>query len=447
MTLPLFLGLFLYKRMEMWYTILKEKQVRVKFVENKYTADIAIIGGGASGLAAAISALECDASLRIIIAERLQRTGKKILATGNGRCNLGNRKITRENYRSSVANFLDIIRHTPSAEEFFGGLEVLCTADEQGRVYPYSNSAATVLNALRLRLKMLGGEEICGFDVKSVDKNGERFLVRSDDGMIECRRVIIAAGGYAAPSFGTDGSIMRMLREKGYKTSKICPAVAPLRVKADSIKGLKGVRVKGRIAAASGGKILREECGEIQFTENTISGICVFNLAYLLSEYEGCLTLRADLAPEFSAKKLEEYLFGVQAMRYELPLEELLTGMFSKNLAVYLVKRALGRPLTDAISTLKYGEICRLAQTIKSLEFEVSGASSWQNAQVTAGGIHGSCVDVCLESKIDKGLYIAGEILDIDGDCRGYNLEWAWSSGIAAGRNCAASLKKGAKNG
>ena len=116
----------------MWYTILKEKQVRVKFVDNKYTADIAIIGGGASGLAAAISALECDASLRIIIAERLQRTGKKILATGNGRCNLGNRKITRENYRSSVANFLDIIRHTPSAEEFFGGLEVLSTADEQG---------------------------------------------------------------------------------------------------------------------------------------------------------------------------------------------------------------------------------------------------------------------------------------------------------------------------
>lgn len=404
------------------------------------TADVAVIGGGASGLAAAVGLLE-SYNLDVVIAERLDRVGRKILATGNGRCNLSNRNITAKAYHGTVKNVMNIIENTPSAEEFFNDLGVLCVSDEQGRMYPVSNSAASVLSALRIRVDMLGGRELCGFEVKRIEGSFGDYSVYSDDSVIRCKAVIIAAGGYAAPSFGTDGGMTRILKEMGCRTAKICPAVAPLRVRPESVKGLKGVRVKGKIAAVSGGKVLREEYGEIQFTENSLSGICVFNLAYLFSEYEGRLTLRADLMPEMKSSKLESYLCMTQAMRYDCPLEELLTGIFVKNLAVYIMKKALGRSMNDTLSSVTYLEIREIAKIIKSLEFEVTGSSSWQNAQVTSGGIHGDYVNNELELKSHRGIYLCGEILDVDGDCGGYNLQWAWSSGLWAAENCAKLLK------
>ena len=220
----------------------------------------------------------------------------------------------------------------------------------------------------------------------------------------------------------------------GYKTSKICPAVSALRVDQNKLNGLKGVRVKGEVSAVSENKILRTEKGELQFNENNISGICVFNLAYLFQEYEGKLSLRMDLMPDISGDELIKYFNNIRKKRSDLPLEELLTGAFIKNLAVYLVRKSVDHPLTDKISTLKNTEICKLISNIKSLEFEVTGCSPWQNAQATMGGIHSSCVDKNLESVLHKGLYLCGEILDVAGDCGGYNLQWAWSSGILVGR-------------
>ncbi len=412
---------------------------------NNVTADVAVIGGGASGLAAAVGLLE-SYNLDVVIAERLDRVGRKILATGNGRCNLSNRNITVKAYHGTVKNVMNIIENTPSAEEFFNNLGILCVSDEQGRMYPVSNSAASVLGALRIRVDMLGGRQLCGFEVKRIEGSFGNYSLCSDDSVIRCKAVIIAAGGYAAPSFGTDGAMTRILREMGCRTAKICPAVAPLRVTQESVKGLKGVRVKGKIAAVSGGKVLREELGEIQFTENSLSGICVFNLAYLFSEYEGRLTLRADLMPEMKQSELEEYLCMVQAMRYDCPLEELLTGIFVKNLAVYIIKKALGRSMNSTVSSVTYPEIRGIARIIKCLEFEVTGSSSWQNAQVTSGGIHGDCVNESLELKSNRGIYLCGEILDVDGDCGGYNLQWAWSSGLWAAENCVKLLKTEAIN-
>lgn len=406
-------------------------------------ADIVIVGGGASGLTAAIEAKKVCSSAKVVIAERLDRVGRKILATGNGRCNLGNMSLHRRHYHGSV-NTMEIIGKTPSAAEYFEELGVLCVSDSEGRVYPRSNSAATVLNALRLKAATLGIEELCGFELKSYEKKKSCYILRSAAGdELNCKRVIIAAGGYAAPNFGTDGGILRMLKEKSYKLAKICPAVAPLRVRPEILKGLKGVRVKGRITAVCGDKILKEEIGEIQFTENSVSGICVFNLAYLFQNYEGTLVLCADIAPDMDENGIVEYLSVIRISRAECTLEELLTGMFVKNLAVYITKRVLQRPLTDKVSTVSNSELMKLAKSVKRLEFEVSGCSSWQNAQSTCGGIHADCVDDRLESRLDRGLYLCGEILDTDGDCGGFNLQWSWSSGIWAGRNCAASLKGG----
>lgn len=402
--------------------------------------DIAVLGGGASGIAAAIAAKRAAPQTGVIIAERLEKTGRKLLATGSGRCNLTNRTLSADKYRGTVANIMEIIGGTGDTVEFFRSLGVVCAADSEGRVYPYSRTAGTVLSALRLELERLGVSEKCGFRAVGIEKSGGGFSVRAENGdIIECRRLIAACGGYAAPIYGTDGSAAGMFRDMGFTVGKICPSVAPLHVNPEQLKGLKGVRARGRISAVSDGKTLRTEEGEIQFTDNSLSGICVFNLAYLFAKYEGRLTLRADLMPELSRRETAELIAELCACRAENNLEELLTGVFARNLAVYLVKRALRRPLTD-VCGLKQGEIQALAALIKSLEFTVTGCSPWRNAQATSGGISGSCVDKQLQSKRYRGLYFAGELLDVDGDCGGYNLEWAWSSGAWAGKNCALSL-------
>ncbi len=410
-------------------------------MDNVITADIAVIGGGAAGITAAIEAKQTAPSLNVIIAERLDRTGKKILVTGSGRCNLTNRNISAEDYHGSLSFVMDIIKKTKNTEDFFRSLGVLCTADDEGRVYPYSRSAASVLSALRLKLKSLDIPEICGFKADNIDKTKSGYTIKAEDGrIIKCRRIIAACGGYAFPANGTDGAALKMFREMGIKTAKICPAVAPLRVDPASVKGLKGVRVHGKVSAVSGDRVLKTEEGEIQFTENSISGICVFDLAYLFSEYEGKLSVNADLMPEYSEKQLSDILKEIKSGRNECTLEEFLNGLFVKNLAVFIMKRALNLPLTEPVSKLKDKDLSKIAETIKNLSFKITGCSSWQNAQVTAGGIHAGEIDVSLCLKKEKGIYFAGEILDTDGKCGGYNLEWAWSSGMWAGRNCAISL-------
>ncbi len=406
--------------------------------------DIAVIGGGASGLAAAVEAKTALPQAKVVILEKLDRVGKKILATGNGRCNLSNINLTSDHYHGSVKNVMRIIGSTPSAKEFFGGLGLLCIADSKGRIYPRSNSAATVLNALRLKAQQLGVIERCGFEANFIESTPNCFKISTVSGeKFPCKRIIVAAGGYAAPQFGTDGSVIRLMRSKGCHTTKICPAVAPLRVRPELLKGLKGVRVKGRVTAYSGGRFLKEEVGEIQFTENALSGICVFNMAHLFSHYEGKLTLRLDLAEDMVMDQLLGYLRVIQYQRGKQTLEELLTGMFPRNLATYLTKRALGKPLNEPISSIRENELRQLAQLVKNLEFDVTGSSSWKDAQVTSGGISGDCIDERLQLRSEKGIFLCGEILDVDGDCGGYNLQWAWSSGIQAGRSCADSLRGG----
>ncbi|HOC34899.1 MAG TPA: aminoacetone oxidase family FAD-binding enzyme [Ruminococcus flavefaciens] len=407
--------------------------------------DIAVIGGGASGFAAAVSAKQTDGQLSVIILEKMFRSGKKLAATGNGKCNLSNTNITSGNYHGSI-DAMEIISKTPDAMNYFRDTYgVLCVTGSEGRnggLYPRSNSANTVLSAVRLKIQSLGIEERCDFDVTKIGRIKNGYKLYSKNGEVECRRVIIACGGYAGPAFGTDGGMLRLLRDMGLNSAKICPAVAPLRVTPESVKGLKGVRIKGEVSAFSDGKLLRKEAGEIQFNENNLSGICVFNLAYLFQQYEGRLTLRADLFPQITENDLYEYLAdNVRIDRGDYPLEEFLTGIFVKNLAIYLVKKAVGRSLDDKIKSLKNGEIRRIAGLIKFLEFEVTGCSPWQNAQVTMGGITAECVNGKLETLKYKGMYLCGEILDVAGDCGGYNLQWAWSSGIWSGRNCALSLK------
>ncbi|MBR6385888.1 MAG: aminoacetone oxidase family FAD-binding enzyme [Ruminococcus sp.] len=405
--------------------------------------DIAVIGGGASGLTAAIEAKKICPFAKVSIIEKLPKCGKKITATGNGKCNLSNVNLSEKNYHGSV-KAMNIIKNAPDYYEFFTKtLGVLCVTGSEGRqggVYPSSNSASTVLGALRLKTAELGIDEICDFNVVSVKQTKNGFVVSSDNNEVFCRKLIIACGGYAGTSFGTDGSMLRILRDMGYKISKISPAVAPLKADRKQLKGLKGIRAKGNISAVYKNKILRTEKGEIQFNEDNISGVCVFNLAYLFRDYEN-LVLMADIMPHMNENELADYLVCIRKMRRIYPLEELLTGLFVRNLSLYLVKNILGKSPESLISSLSDNDIRVIAHRIKKLEFNVTGCSSWQNAQATYGGIHADCITDKLESRLHKGIYFCGEILDTVGDCGGYNLQFAWSSGITAGRNCGRDLK------
>jgi len=408
--------------------------------------DIAVLGGGASGLAAAIAAKEANMAADVTVIEKLPRIGKKIIATGNGKCNLSNLSLKSHNFHGSI-NAMSIISATPDWQELFTEkLGVVCSTGNEnqgGGVYPRSNSSATVLNAFRLKLAELGVNEKCDCEIKAIKCAGDGFELDSDSERITCRRLIIAAGGYAAPAFGTDGAVLRMLRDMKLETSKLCPAVAPLRVAPESVKGLKGVRIKGEVSAVSGDKTLHTEKGEIQFNENNISGICVFNLAYLFQRYEGRLNLLIDLAPDMTEQELADYFFRIRKSRGDCTAEELLTGFFVRNLAVWLMKNGMGKSPAEPMSAISDKDIRKLCGRIKRLSFAVTGCSPWQNAQSTMGGVTAGAVDRNLESKRYRGMFLCGEILDVAGDCGGYNLQWAWSSGTWAGINAAKSLKGG----
>ena len=329
---------------------------------------------------------------------------------------------------------MDIINQTENTETFFNSIGLICTADDCGRMYPYSNTASSVLNCMRNNIIENNVTELCGCEVKEIKKNKNIFIVSGDNFEITSRAVIVSAGGYAAPSMGTDGSIIRILKKAGHKTAKISPANAPLKVNPTDLKGLKGVRIRGKASAYSDGKKLDEEYGEIQFNENAISGICIFNLSYLYSEHENDFSVSLDLTPDKSFAELIDILSELRKINEHNTAENYLTGFFNKNMAHYLIKRT-GKGLNESISGMNGRYIKQLAAIIKSLDFKVTGSSSWQNAQVTHGGIHGQSIDSKLQSVIYKGMFFSGEILDVDGICGGYNLTWAWSSGIWAAKN------------
>ncbi|MBO4876828.1 MAG: aminoacetone oxidase family FAD-binding enzyme [Ruminococcus sp.] len=403
--------------------------------------DILIIGGGASGLAAAVFSKQTAPDAETVIAERLPRVGKKILATGNGRCNLGNRNLSADNYHGSV-DAMDVISRTPSAEEFFRSLGVLTFSDEQGRLYPYSGAAATVLNALRQRAETLGVRVECGFAVSGIRYGNDHWEVTADDGRtLKCRRLIIAAGGHADPKSGTDGTMLRILRDMGYQIAKCSPAVAPLKTDPALLKGLKGIRARCRVQAYAEGKYLHTEEGEIQFTETMLSGICVFNLAYLWGRYGEKLRIITDLAPDMNTEELCGYLREVRKLSGEAPVSELLCGMFRRELAAYITKAALRKKDIQQIRKLTDSDLRHVADTVKGLSFPVTGCAPWQNAQSTCGGVKAVCIGSDMSSKLHGNLWLCGEIADTAGDCGGYNLQWAWSSGILAGTNAALSLK------
>lgn len=418
-----------------------------------YKPDIVIVGGGASGLTAAIFAARKAPGAAICILERLDRVGKKLLTTGNGRCNITNRDQSPERYHTAApATARQVLAAFPleKTQAFFEDLGLLLTFDENGRAYPYSLQASAVLDALRAEAEALGVSVRCGVFVTGIRRSGEGFVltIRQDEeeSRLFCRRVILAAGGSAAPKLGSDGNGCRLLAGLGHPILSQTPAIVQLKTDTTWTRPLKGVKIQGRATLYITGKRRRSETGEILFTDYGLSGPPVLQISREAARDKGEAAVSVDCMPEYPFHRVGALLRGRAARRPGQAMEAFFTGLLHKRLGQVLIK-SCGLSLHQPAGKLTPADWKALTAAVKDFRFPVTGTTGFSNAQTTAGGAAlRSFHERTLESRLIGGLFACGEVLDVDGDCGGYNLQWAWASGYVAGRAAAGSLGAGSAN-
>lgn len=409
---------------------------------------ILIIGGGAAGMAAALTAKKYTPEAEVLLLERLDRVGKKILATGNGRCNLTNMQAGMQHFYSSDRGALKAVLQGMEPQvvlDFFRTMGLLCQEEEEGRVYPYCKQASMVLDVLLRALERANIRVCCGCSVTAISQNRGRFTVQTaDGGSLNADRVILTCGGKAAPKLGSDGSGYPLAKALGHRCTSLVPALVALKCDMTGLGGLKGIRAAGELTLLANDHVLGQEAGELQFTEYGLSGIPAMQLSGRLSRLrkgEKCTAL-VDLFPDWEEEALFRELKTRQKTARQETLETFLLGTIHKRLAYAVLKSAGLQPLSKAVSDLSNGELHRLSETLKAWRFVVTGTQGWDAAQVTGGGIPLQEIDSrTMESRRTPGLYLAGEILDVTGDCGGFNLHWAWCSGIRAGQAAAKAVQ------
>lgn len=346
--------------------------------------DICIIGGGAAGLCAAASLHE---DITVCLLEKNEILGRKIMATGGGRCNITNRACA----------------HKDMTLEFFKSIGIETYHDSEGRYYPYSNQASDVAKALVRQTERNGVFVMTGFEVMKTGFSGGEFVIFGKDGrQIRAASLLLAAGGKAAPQFGTSGDGYRFAKAFGHKINKVYPILTG--IVCGRFADIKGVRAKGRVNLYLDGRLIAGESGEIQFTADGLSGICVMNLTpHIVSENGEPLEcalkryhLEVDLAPDFTREELS------------------------------------GRKSSFGILSDKLSRRISMAE-IKSWKLTVQGVKGWKDAQCTAGGVCLDEIDMqTMESRLQESLYFAGELIDRQGPCGGFNLQNAWETGLKA---------------
>ena len=398
---------------------------------------IGIIGAGASGMAAAIAASRNKAA-QVLLFERQARVGRKLQATGNGRCNLTNLHICPENYHGEESSFARHSLDTFGVEKtlkWFQDLGLYVTAEASGRVYPYSDQANSVVDVLRFALQKPNIQLLTGFEVTKVKKIESGFQVEGAGQKYFCDRLIVACGGLAGTKLGGSISGYQILKGFGHRITKLRPALVQIKSDWNGCAGLKGVRANCHAAIYHDGNLHSQSKGELQFTEQGLSGPVIFEISRDVCQGSGSWVCRLDLLPDMTE---EDLLHELQRRRNgQLLAEELLTGILHNRLG-RIVTAAAGIRLSQKIEDLSdesLHDVCRVA---KSLEVELTEPLGMDAAQVTAGGALTAQFDhTTMQSALIPSLYACGEVLDIDGDCGGYNLQWAWSSGIIAGANAA----------
>ena len=384
----------------------------------------------------AIKAAEKHRDKQIIILEKADRVGKKLLVTGNGRCNLTHIGASAGSYHGeggdALVNILFEKYNTDTVLRYFHDLGLMTHTDSEGRVYPLSNQSSSVLDVLRRRVSQLGIREMCPVEIRGIQKSSSGYEIFTSDSRIYTEKLVIATGGRADHAGRDSGSrdIQRML---GLSTAPLSPSLSPVKVNDDILRSLKGIRALARVSLMKDGKLLRSERGEVQFTDGALSGICVFNLSREANK-GGC-EISVNLLPDMSGDEVRGEITRRTKRDTSAPASDIFIGMFHKNIGLALLKKSGIKP-SELCSEISDKEISRLSDTVSDLRFRCEINRDFNKAQVTAGGIRLSEISPgTFESKKHKGLYITGEALDIDGDCGGYNLQFAFASGMCAGES------------
>ena len=409
---------------------------------------VAVIGGGAAGLTAAIWAARSGASA--VILEHTDRVGKKILSTGNGRCNLTNSKMEASCYRSGDPQFpMEAISQFGWKDtlRWFSSMGLLCRCRMESYYYPMSDQASAVLDFLRMECSRLGITIRTGIQPERIRRmrEGRRsfYEIMTDQGEVRADAVILACGSKAAPNTGSDGSGYELAKSLGHRIIKPLPALVQLRCQGNHYRQLAGIRTEADLRLLVNDREMWRERGELQITDYGISGIPVFQLSRFAARGmdEGKkVRVMIDFLPFMDKKESRIFLEQRFAEFGDRNGEDFLTGVLHKKLAAVLLKMA-GIRLDQPVSSASIRQREHLLRAIKEYEALVSSVNPFANAQVCCGGVDVREVDPStMESRLMGDIYFAGEILDVDGICGGYNLQWAWSSGKVAG--CRAAQKR-----
>ncbi len=406
--------------------------------------DVCIVGAGASGIMAAIAAAEEGA--RVVLVEHMDRIGKKILLTGNGKCNLTNKNMTAESYHGDQAFVASVLQQF-STQELCIWLEkhgIKLVSKRDGYIYPVTEAAASVVKVLLRECRRLSIHIEYEFHVTDISSIRGGFQILDDQsGELKAKKVILACGGKSFPKTGSDGSGYQLLKKTGIRQSRIYPSLTAIVSNLSDLKVISGLRTDAKIQLFCDNQMLCQEMGQVQFTDYGLSGIPVFQISRFVPELldkKKQLKLRVLLFPDETESEKCERVKQLMTQYHDYALEEVLAGVYPKRWIDYFVKTwKLSKFLSVAELPKPIRE--KLAVQIQYLDYPVCGYKGFDFCQVCSGGAKTDHFDRNLQCMEQKGIYVVGELLDVDGLCGGYNLQWAFSTGFIAGRHAAKEAK------
>lgn len=398
---------------------------------------IIVIGGGASGLVAAIVAAKEGA--RVTLVEQKESVGKKILSTGNGKCNLTNESISTDCFRgddiSIVANVLSQFGYEETIK-FFEELGVILKS-RQGYIYPVSDQASTIADVLKMELDREQVQVLLKERVIEVSKTDKGFCVKTTFNTLYGDAVVLSTGGKAAPSLGSDGSGYTLAKSFGHSLSPVVPALVQLKGKGRFFSSIAGVRTQAKVTLYVDGEVAGYDTGELQLTNYGISGIPVFQISRYAAKAlyaKKSVVAELDFMPNMTDHAFANFVKERLQKHGNKSAEEFFIGMFHKKLIPLFLKAA-------RVDNTESMDIERLISICKHFKVEIEGTNDFEQAQVCAGGVRTCEINpTTMESIYEKDLYLTGELLDVDGICGGYNLQWAWATGYIAGISAAKGI-------
>lgn len=400
--------------------------------------DIAIIGAGPSGIMAAITAAR--KGKRVLLLEKNPAIGRKILATGNGRCNITNKKVTANNFHGGNSEFISNVLDSFSNIEtmnFFENLGLVLKEEDRGRMFPRTNQAKSVVEILEHELKNLNVDIQTTTEIKSIDKNDCWIMKTADGNTFESQRLILTTGGKAAHQFGSSGDGIFWAMKLGHKIEPIFAALVPIEVTEEWVKRIQGIKVEAKASFYADDKIVSEKAGDLIFTHYGLSGPAIMSqsreIAPLLDKN---VEVKIDFIADKSEKELDDLIRKIFENNGAKTTKSALAGLIPMNLIPVILDQSYVSDDLKCAGVSK-SQRAEIVKNLKSLTFKVTKIRPLKEAQVTRGGVNVSEVNNNLESKIVPSLFFAGEMLDVDGDSGGFNLQWAWSSGYLAGESAA----------